>query len=785
MSESPFKRHEPLYLKYRPQSLGQLVGQEGVYRTLVNAIEHNRLTHAYLFTGPRGTGKTSSARILAKSLNCKTAGKPTVEPCQTCSCCTEITQGNSPAVFEIDAASNNSVDDARVLIERAPLKAVGGEFKVYIIDECHMLTKEAFNALLKTIEQPPPGVVFILATTEEHKVLPTIVSRCQRLMFKLINQEALTNHLRHVAKEEAIEIEDDALQLIARRSGGGLRDALSNLDQASLLAAPGSPATVSDLLRLLGALHEDVLLDISKQIAERSGQAVIDSVSQLLGEGREPQVVLQELSRHFLSLMKASYLIEGKANTTALSTVVLGSESYLSGLMVQAPLFERSELSQIVEQIDKLEQTCRRSSQPAMHLEIGLLSICHRHDINLVKDLIARVQHLEERIAGGAEIEHGGRPQHMPGRPQHTQAAPANSAPAYQSSHSQTAPASSAPAYQAPRPQAAPVSAAPAYQATNPQMAPAASIDQNIREAEQPARAATQNPAADSPQEMISISTLPASSANFDNERTPSLPANSESRSPAAENNSPGSAAVSADGDDPRIQELNSDIDYIWQQILDELQRRHVPTFSLASTHAFPLNFSNKEINIGVMKENFQKMLEGKVNHLKVATQAITGLDLIVKIRVATEANPAPKKNQPINRPAGSQAVDERPVTAAGADAASQPNTGMQGSGPQYQEQGMQGSASQYPDRGIPASGAQHHDQNIQGPEAQNGQARRGSGGESESLERTNDEGGSNSSSDSNSSAGASTGALTGEFDATMVKEAYKLFEGPGSRRIT
>ncbi len=693
--ETPFKRHEPLYLKHRPQSLAQLVGQEGVHRTLSNAIEHNRLSHAYLFTGPRGTGKTSSARILAKSLNCKTAGRPTVEPCQTCSCCVEITQGNSPAVFEIDAASNNSVDDARVLIERAPLMAVGGDYKVYIIDECHMLTKEAFNTLLKTIEEPPPKVVFILATTEEHKVLPTIVSRCQRLMFRLINQDALCKHLRHVADSENIEIEEDALKLIARRSGGGLRDALSNLDQAALLAAPGQPATVTDLLRLLGALHEDVLLDISRQVAQREGQAVIDSVSKLLGEGREPQVVLQELSRHFLALMKASYIAKtGNADGEALKSIVLGSDSYIASLLEQVSLFERSELSQIVEQLDRLEQTCRRSSQPAMHLEIGLLGICHRHEIHLVKDLLARVQSLEEKINSAAFVPdtHSHRPAPVAAQRPVAEPPPAreNSAARPPINREQTE------------------AAAPPPPASRP-ILPAQS----------------------------NIATAP--SANNDTSRAAqsnSSPAG-DSR-PAAKAAAPEPAAqlTSVADDDPRVRELNSDIDYVWQQILDELQRRHLPTYSLASTHAFPLQIGNREFGIGVMKENFQKMLEGKVEHIKTACQIVTGIDLGVRIRVTADAAPpaAQKKTAVASRPSSSPP----PRDAA----------------PSNEHAQSEGSSSNQAMTQEPVQSSTEEDPLSQ-------QAN------SSESENTSENPGSN------------------EFDATMVKEAYKLFEGPGSRRLS
>src|ERR1700721_4607517 len=217
-------QYQLLFLKYRPQAISELVGQQHISATLTNAIKYNRITHAYLFTGPRGTGKTSASRIFAKSLNCELG--PTAEPCQKCISCIEIKQGISPSVFEIDAASNNSVDDARLLIERAPLSACGGRFKLYIIDECYMLTKEAFNSLLKNIEKPPPKVIFILATTEEHKVLPTIVSRCQKLMFRLINDQAMLGQLEAIAIKENILIEKDALTALVVRANGGLRDAL-------------------------------------------------------------------------------------------------------------------------------------------------------------------------------------------------------------------------------------------------------------------------------------------------------------------------------------------------------------------------------------------------------------------------------------------------------------------------------------------------------------------------------------------------------------------------------
>ncbi|MBI4534493.1 MAG: DNA polymerase III subunit gamma/tau [Candidatus Melainabacteria bacterium] len=390
--------HNPFYLKYRPQVLADLIGQPAVARTLSNAILYGKLSHAYLLTGPRGTGKTSTARILAKSLNCDSG--PTASPCLSCTSCKEIKAGMSPAVLEIDAASNNSVDDARALIERAPLVAFGGRFKLYIIDECHMLTKEAFNALLKTIEEPPANVVFVLATTEEHKVPPTIVSRCQRLMFRLVSEEDLAKHLSQVAKAEMVNIEDDAIDLISRHSSGAVRDALALLEQASLLSTPDVPVTVNDLLLLLGAVAEDMLLSISQQILLAQGELVVASVNQLISEGREPAVVAAELVRHFLNLIKAAYVSRsGALGVDSAHKYLVGSSHYLLGLFAQAPQFDLAQLSEMIDLLSSLEQTLRRTTQGLLHLEIGLLALCHRQDMSCLRVLEQRLARLEALLA--------------------------------------------------------------------------------------------------------------------------------------------------------------------------------------------------------------------------------------------------------------------------------------------------------------------------------------------------------------------------------------------------
>ncbi|WP_317134452.1 DNA polymerase III subunit gamma/tau [Leptolyngbya sp. 7M] len=224
--------YEPLHHKYRPQTFAELVGQAAIATTLTNALRQQKIAPAYLFTGARGTGKTSSARILAKSLNCLKSAVPTETPCGVCEVCRSIANGSALDVIEIDAASNTGVDNIRELIERAQFAPVQCRYKVYCIDECHMLSNQAFNALLKTLEEPPERVAFVLATTDPQRVLPTIISRCQRFDFRRIELEAMVHHLSRIADKEAIDISPDAIQLVAQIAQGGLRDAQSMLDQA-------------------------------------------------------------------------------------------------------------------------------------------------------------------------------------------------------------------------------------------------------------------------------------------------------------------------------------------------------------------------------------------------------------------------------------------------------------------------------------------------------------------------------------------------------------------------
>ena len=353
-----------LYRKWRPQTFKDLVGQEHISRTLANAITSGHIGHAYLFAGPRGTGKTSTAKILAKALNCEHG--PTPEPCGQCEQCRKIADGSSMDVFEIDAASNRGIDEIRDLRETVKFAPVDGRYKVYIIDEVHMLTTEAFNALLKTLEEPPAHVVFILATTEAHKVPPTIQSRCQRYDFKRITVEEIESRLRYITAEMKMEAEDEALAMIAIQADGGMRDALSILDQCAALAE--GTITAERVRQILGLVGHDWIYKMTKALAARNVQEALQILAELLRDGKDLKQVLSELSLHLRSLM-----IFQAAGTVEAMDLYAEPQDVLQD---QAKLFAPEVLPRMIARLHEAMTEMKWSPQPRITVEVALMELC-------------------------------------------------------------------------------------------------------------------------------------------------------------------------------------------------------------------------------------------------------------------------------------------------------------------------------------------------------------------------------------------------------------------------
>jgi DNA polymerase-3 subunit gamma/tau len=382
-------KHTTLYRKWRPRRFGEIAGQGSVVRTLRRAIETDRVAHAYLFSGPRGTGKTSSAKVLSMGLNC--VNGPTPEPCGECDSCRAIVNNSSMDVVEMDAASNRGIDEIRELRDRVNLAPVGGRAKVYIIDEVHMLTTEAFNALLKMLEEPPEHVVFVLATTEKHKVLPTIISRCQSFDFRRPSIETLSEKLGEIAEAEGIETEPEALTVIARAGGGSFRDAEGLLDQLSSFSE--GKVTAALVRELLGNVGPEALLGTVDALAERRAADALRDLDRLSNEGRDLGQFASELISHLRNLMLLPHAPE-----VALAEVGADEKASLEEQSGRVPT---AEAVRMIEAFGEAVGRIKRGGDAKLELELCFMKLARDYAEPSVESLMSRLESLEMAAGNG------------------------------------------------------------------------------------------------------------------------------------------------------------------------------------------------------------------------------------------------------------------------------------------------------------------------------------------------------------------------------------------------
>jgi len=373
--------------KYRPMTFEEMIGQKAVVQTLQNAIKNDRVSQAYIFSGMRGVGKTTAARILAKALNCQEG--PTPAPCNKCENCISINEDRSVDVLEIDGASNRGIDEVRSLRESVKYKPIHSRNKVIIIDEVHMLTREAFNALLKTLEEPPPHTVFLFATTEVHKVPATIVSRCQHFEFKKISQKELINHLLDITKRENITISSFGLNLIAEAADGSLRDVLSLLDQA--VAFSGENINDEDLKEILGTISQDLLLQFSSAILEEQSPKLFPLIEKIIEYGYDLRFFYKELIQHFRNLLLVRSMEEPQ-------DVLPVNEEDLNNLKSMAEKASSEGLLRYLIALQEGEQELKFSSHPRIYLEALLVKLSHFKKVIPLKDLLKDIEDIKKEL---------------------------------------------------------------------------------------------------------------------------------------------------------------------------------------------------------------------------------------------------------------------------------------------------------------------------------------------------------------------------------------------------
>ncbi|MBQ3641849.1 DNA polymerase III subunit gamma/tau [bacterium] len=388
-------KYIPLYRKYRPQTFSDLIGQENIVHALSNAIKLNRIAHAYLLCGPRGTGKTSSARILAKSLNCQEG--PTLTPCGKCPACLDIMNSVPVDVIEIDAASNRSVEDTQAILEKIQYVPVNGRYKIYVIDEVHMLSNHAFNALLKTLEEPPENVIFILATTEPHKVLDTIISRCQRFDFRRITTDDIVKRLKYISEQENINIADEALYAIAKNSQGGMRDALALLDQISVLSI-NKQIDVNDINEILGKISYETLGEITQYIINSDCTQSVPLIDKIYSKGNEPVQIISNLIQYFRDLM----ILRNCTDKELIYSLTQINEVNYEKAKSQADSFSVSEIIQIIDRLSYYVTQIKNSTDKYLWLELCIIDLTNYKNLPSAENMMKRIEELEKQLSSGS-----------------------------------------------------------------------------------------------------------------------------------------------------------------------------------------------------------------------------------------------------------------------------------------------------------------------------------------------------------------------------------------------